>query len=332
MKKPSPLVSVVIPTRHRPDLVVRAVKSALTQSLQAIEVIVVIDGPDEETSAALEEIQDSRLCIKILPDNLGPAEARNAGVREAKCRWVAFLDHDDEWLPNKLEIQLQLARTSTHKYPIIGCRLIVRFEKGDLVWPKRFPKPNEPMSDYLFCRTQLFGGEGNLQTSTIFTARDLLQAVPFRKESKNHDDIDWALRATSRPDVGVQFVPESAPLAIWHRDDNRSTISSRTNWRFSLDWANENRDLFTKRAYASFLMTWVSANAVQKGDRKESLLLLRQAYRHGKPSLLDAVLFWGIWFMPQNFRAKNVLLFSGKRRVKPNMSSSRASSPTRPSP
>jgi hypothetical protein len=188
------------------------------------------------------------------------------------------------------------------------------------------------MSEYLFCRTQLFGGEGNLQTSTIFTARALCLAVPFRKEAKNHDDIDWALRATTRHDVGVQFVPESAPLAIWHRDDIRSTISSKTNWRFSLEWVNQNRDLFTKRAYASFLMTWVSANAVQTGDRKESLLLIHQAYRYGKPSVLDVVLFWGIWLMPQKLRAQNVFLFSGMRRINPLMSSNRASFPTRPSP
>jgi len=331
MKGLDPLVSVVIPTRHRSDLVVRAVESALNQTLQAIEVIVVVDGPDEETVEALGAIQDPRLRINALPSNLGPAEARNAGVRQSRCQWVAFLDHDDEWLPEKLEAQLQLARTSTHTYPIIGCRLLVRYENGDLVWPKRFPKPNEPMSDYLFCRTQLFGGEGNLQTSTIFTAKALLQIVPFRRESGNHDDIDWVLRASTRRNVGVQFVPEVAPLAIWHRDDPRSTISSKTNWRFSLEWVNGNRDLFTKRAYASFLLTWVSANAVREGERMASLLLFGQAYRYGEPSILDVALFWGIWLMPQNLREKNVLLFSGKRAFNPNRSLNRESIPVRPS-
>lgn len=303
----------MIPTRNRSDLVVRAVRSALWQTLQVIEVIVILDGPDEETIAALGEIQDSRLRIKSLPNNLGPAEARNAGVREARCQWVAFLDHDDEWLPEKLEIQLELARRSTHKYPIIGCRLIVRYEGGDLVWPKRLPKPNEPRSEYLFRRTQLFAGEGILQSSTILTARTLLLAVPFRKESQRHDDLDWVLRATTRNGVGVQFVPETAPLAIWHRDDTRPTLSSNTDWRFSLAWINQNRDLVTKRAYASFLMTWLSANAVQEGNRKGSLLLFRQACRYGIPSVLDVIVFVGIWLCPPKMRAQMVLFFSGKR-------------------
>ena len=310
-----PVVSVVIPTRNRPDLVVRAARSALAQTLTAIEVIVIVDGPDDMTLKVLGAIEDSRLRIKTLPHNQGPAEARNAGVQEARGRWVAFLDHDDEWLPQKLLIQLQIAQQSPHQDPIIGCRLIVRHQNGDLYWPTRFPKPDEPISEYLFCRTKLFAGEGILQSSTIFTSRALLQSVPLRKEAQRHEDLDWVLRAIRLNGVGVQYVPEIAPLAIWHRDDKRGTISSNTDWRFSLAWINQNKDLVTPRAYASFLMTWLSANAVQEGNRKESLLLLRQAYRDGKPSVLDALLFFGIWLMPLKLRAQIGFVFLGNRRI-----------------
>lgn len=71
MIEPDLLVSVVIPTRHRSDLVVRAVGSALNQTFQAMEVIVVVEGPDEETVEALGAIQDPRLRINALPSNLG---------------------------------------------------------------------------------------------------------------------------------------------------------------------------------------------------------------------------------------------------------------------
>lgn len=309
-----PLVSVVIPTLNKPDLVGRAVRSALGQTLPSIEVIVVVDGPDSETVHVLSAITDVRLRVKALTHNLGPAEARNAGVNEARGQWVAFLDHDDEWLSDKLHLQLLSARQSPHRYPIISCRLIVRHGNGDLLWPNRFPRPNEPMSEYLFCRTQLFAGEGILQSSTIFTSRALVQAVPFRKKAARHDDLDWILRATMLNGVGVEYVPETAPLAIWHRDDQRGTISSKTDWRFSLDWINQNKDLVTPRAYASFLLTWASGGAVKEGNRKESLLLLRQAYRFGKPSVLDVLLFVGIWLMPVKLRSKMALLSSSKRQ------------------
>ena len=66
-----PLISVVIPTRNRPNLVCRAIHSALSQTLKAIEVIVVVDGPDEATIQALHAQDNSLLRIKVLPRSLG---------------------------------------------------------------------------------------------------------------------------------------------------------------------------------------------------------------------------------------------------------------------
>jgi len=302
MERSSTLVSVVIPTRNRPQLVVRAIRSALGQTLDAIEVIVVVDGPDEVTVQVLHQIDDSRVRVKPLPLHLGLGEARNAGVGEARSRWVAFLDDDDEWFPQKLETQLRTAQQSANRHPIIACRLILRSEMGDAVWPRRFPKPNEPMSEYLFCRKSLFAGEGIISTSTIFTTKELLERVPFRVKLQRHEDLDWLLQATTLDGVGVQFVPCSEPLAIWHCEVNRSRMSNRTDWRYSLAWIDENKHLVTPRAYASFLMTWLSANAVREGERRAFLLLLREAYQFGKPTVLDMLLFLGIWLIPRRVR------------------------------
>ncbi|MDE3051520.1 MAG: glycosyltransferase [Nitrospirota bacterium] len=314
MERVAPLVSVVIPTRNKPPLVVRAVRSALRQTLDAIEVIVVVDGSDEATVQALGPIGDSRLIVKPLSRNLGPAEARNAGVEAARGRWIAFLDHDDEWLPNKLDLQLCTARQSTFRHPIISCRFIKRSETTDVVLPRRLPASGELMSEYLFRRTRLFGGEGLVQTSTIFTAKELLQKVPFRTESRRHDDIDWLFRASRRDDTVVQFVTASEPLAIWHREEHLQTISSQKDWRFSLSWIQQNRYLVTPRAYASFLLTWLSANAIEQGDRSAFWLLVKDAYRHGAPSALDVCVFVGIWLIPQGLRRWFASCLSAARR------------------
>lgn len=82
IKYTEPLVSVVIPTRNRPHLVARAVHSALRQSLHKIEVIVVIDGPDDTTLKVLNQIDDPRLKVSMLPDWLR--------FRHGKCRGEAF--------------------------------------------------------------------------------------------------------------------------------------------------------------------------------------------------------------------------------------------------
>src|SRR6185436_11387163 len=107
MRTPQPLVSVVIPTRDRPHLVSAAIRSALAQSLREIEVIVVIDGPDARTEESIRLIEDDRLGTTTLPRPSGAPSARNAGVAAARGRWVAFLDDDDEWLPEKLARQLE---------------------------------------------------------------------------------------------------------------------------------------------------------------------------------------------------------------------------------
>ncbi|ULA64046.1 MAG: Glycosyltransferase involved in cell wall [Nitrospira sp.] len=297
-----PLVSVVIPTVNRPQLVVRAVRSALAQTLQSIEVVVVIDGPDEKTEKVLAALDESRLLVKLLLQSQGAAQARNAGVGAARSQWIAFLDDDDEWHPRKLEVQLRAAQQSTFKDPIIACRFIKRSDIDDVVLPRRLPVSGEPMSEYLFRRTRLCGGEGLVQTSTVFTTKNLLQTVPFRAEARRHDDLDWLVRATARGERVVEFAPFSEPLAIWHRPEHLETMSSRKDWRFSLSWAQRNRQLMTSQAYASFLLTWLSANAIEQGDRSAFWPLLKNACRFGASSVLDACVFAGIWLMPQGLR------------------------------
>ncbi|MCC6139546.1 MAG: glycosyltransferase [Nitrospira sp.] len=298
----NPLASVVIPTINRPQLVVRAVRSALAQTLQSIEVIAVIDGPDEETKEALAALNESRLLVKPLFQSHGAAQARNTGVESACSRWIAFLDDDDEWLPAKLDIQLRAAQQSRFKDSIVACRFIKRSDTDDVLLPRRLPLPGEPMSEYLFRCTRLCGGEGLVQTSTIFTAKNVLQEVPFQAEAGRHDDLDWLLRATVREKRAVEFVPSLEPLAIWHRPGHLETMSSRKDWRFSLSWVQQNRHLMALRAYASFLLTWLSANAVKQGDRSAFWPLLRESFRHSVPSVLDLCVFAGIGLLPQGLR------------------------------
>ena len=98
-------VSVVIPSYNRAVYVTMAIKSVLDQSYQDYEIIVVDDGSTDGTRAALEPYRD-RISY-IYQDNKGVSTARNVGIQKAKGEWVAFLDSDDEWLPNKLEIQMK---------------------------------------------------------------------------------------------------------------------------------------------------------------------------------------------------------------------------------
>lgn len=318
MKRTEPLVSVIIPTRNRPNLVVRAVGSVLTQTLDAIEVIVVMDGPDEATLQALCEIDDPKLRVQILPARLGGGGARNAGVAASRSQWIAFLD-DDEWFPKKLELQHEASQRSHHPYPIISCRLIARSESGDLIWPRRYPRPNETLSEYLFCQSSLLGGEGIVLPSTIFTMKGLLQKVPFRSDLQRLEDWDWLLRASLLEGVHVEFLPKPDPLVIWHKEDNRIRLSTVTDWRYTLSWVQTHRHLLTLRAYTSFIVTQVSSDAAQEKAWKAFWFLLWEACRNGKPSIIDILAHTVIWLIPKKVRTRLVRLFDrirGSRGLK----------------
>ena len=132
-----PLVSVVIPTRGRPVVVQRAIRSALRQTFHELEVLVVVDGVDPETVAAVEALHEPQVRVIALPRSVGAAEARNVGVEAALGRWIAFLDDDDEWLEGKLERQFEAASASSSRLPIVCSAYIGTLAtRGLIVWPQ----------------------------------------------------------------------------------------------------------------------------------------------------------------------------------------------------
>lgn len=103
----NPTVSVVIPFYNRPEKTIAAVKSVQNQSYKNIEIILVDDCSTDNMSDLQRLIKNSKN-IKLIscPKNSGPAVARNLGIRSSTGEYIAFLDNDDEFLPNKLEVQL----------------------------------------------------------------------------------------------------------------------------------------------------------------------------------------------------------------------------------
>ncbi|MBD2099686.1 glycosyltransferase family 2 protein [Leptolyngbya sp. FACHB-261] len=312
------LVSAVIPTCGRPQIVSRAVKSALAQSLSMIEVIVVVDGPDEATARHLEQINDSRLRVVVLPVNVGAAGARNAGVSEAKGNWIAFLDDDDEWLPQKLESQLQIANHSKHTFPIVYSRFIWKTAESEFIGPRRIPAPYEHLADYLFFRKSLFYGEAFVNTSTLFAKKELLLINPLDTSLRRHEDWNWVLQVSALEGVGIHFAPE--PLAITNIETGRKRLSNINDWQDSLNWIRSIRSLVTPSAYSCFLLTFVGLQAASEQNWKVFWSLLREAIELGKPRPIDFLLYLLRWLIPQEVRQWLPAIFSRQRKaeLRPN--------------
>lgn len=307
----SPSVSVVIPTRRRPDLVCRAVASVVAQTMRSIEIIVVVDGPDRETEEQLALVHDPRLRVVVNPVSVGASAARNGGVRSARGRMIAFLDDDDEWLPTKL--QRQMATLESAEATAVGiCQLIVRTPTADFIWPRRGPRLGEHISEYLFVRRSLFAGEGLIQTSMLVAPRQLLLEIPFDQTVHRYQEADWALRAGKS---GARFVLTPAPLAVWHKNERRPTITSQHagNWKHALLWIQERRRLTTARAYAAFLLVHASSIVGAAGRRPALNAIWREAWRNGSPGVSDVMLFFGKALLPDGVRSSLRRWFSGLR-------------------
>jgi glycosyltransferase involved in cell wall biosynthesis len=103
-----PAVSVVLPTYNRAPLLGRSIRSVLEQSYTDFELVVVDDGSTDETEGVVKAFDDPRVRYVALGRNAGAAAARNAGIRLARGRFLAFQDSDDEWAASKLAKQMSV--------------------------------------------------------------------------------------------------------------------------------------------------------------------------------------------------------------------------------
>jgi glycosyltransferase involved in cell wall biosynthesis len=294
-----PLVTAVIPTCNRPKLLLRAVSSALSQDYPLMEVIVVIDGPDPVTETALEAIADSRLRVISLPEKSGAPVARNAGVRAAFGEWIAFLDDDDEWLPDKTTKQMRFALASRDSMRIVSSQMFVRTAGKELIWPRK--NPSLPICDYLFTRSTWTYGEGILSTITLLLPRQLALDVPFTVGLPKYQDFDWVLRAFDQPGVSVAFLPE--PLAIWHMAEVRGTsVSSFDDWQRSLKWLRSQQSRITRRSYAGFIATQIAPQAARQRCWSAFTRLLIDMFLRGDPTLFVVTLYFFMWLSPHWLR------------------------------
>jgi GT2 family glycosyltransferase len=219
------LVSVVLPTYDRPDLLGRAIESVLSQSYRSWELIVVDDNsPDSAARLGTERfmarfVEDARVKYLRHEVNRGGAAARNTGIRAAAGEFVAFLDDDDEWEPAKLERQVAALERAQPTAAVAYCGFRKVFDDSGLV-KLVLPVPPRHGLDELFRRNTIG------TTSAIMCRRQaLLDVGLFDETLPRRQDIDLYVRLARRS----EFVPIPEVLLTWHRHGRPSIGRSGRN-------------------------------------------------------------------------------------------------------
>jgi glycosyltransferase involved in cell wall biosynthesis len=222
----APPVSVVVPTRDRPELLGRAVTAILGQTYQGpIECVVVFDQSDPDLPWA-ELPSDRRLVLIRNGRSPGLAGARNSGIMRATGELVAFCDDDDEWLPEKLDRQVaRLLATPSAAVSTTG--ILVRYQDRTTT---RLA-PTELVTHRQLLRSRLT----ELHPSTVLARRrqllDDIGLVDEQIPGSYAEDYEWLLRASRH--APVLAVPEPLAVIHWHQssffsDRWRTIISALT--------------------------------------------------------------------------------------------------------
>ena len=279
------LVGCVITTTGREELL-DAVMSALVQTVPT-RVAVVVDNPAREAYVRQLTVHLD-ITVVATAGYLGGGAARNVGIAALRdgCSYIAFLDDDDYWLPNKLERQITMLSSSAAR--ITSCQaLFVNIRRGTVrKVPRRPPRPTERISSYVLNRTRLRYGTSFLQTSTLLVRTKDLPQMAWREDIPKHQDWDYVIKATGDDASNVVIVPEV--LAVI-RQGTSGSVSRKTDWAASLRWVESIQPSVDDRTKSDFAATHIIRSALANRDR-EGLMEGLKIWRKKPPHLAAALL------------------------------------------
>lgn len=207
----TPLVSVIIPAYNRAGTIERAARSVLKQSLQDFEVIVVDDGSSDKTVDVVENLADNRIRLLRHESNLGAGPARNTGMQAATGHYIAWLDSDDEWFPDKLHVQIDAMRQASSEYR-------ASYTAYEIVQKDVSKTYFSLESD----EKKLFLGSDKAPGSTLLFEGALLDEIGLLDISlRRFEDWDWLLRYCRK----YRLLGVNHPLARIYYSARRSPAS-----------------------------------------------------------------------------------------------------------
>ena len=239
-------VSVIIPTYNRPELLTKSINSVISQTFGDFELIVIDDCSPDNTPNVLGRFSDERMKVIRNSSNMGIAAVRNIGVRGSKGEYIAFLDDDDEWLPDKLEKQLTVMEKGPGSTGCVytGC-MIIGADGSDAVRTSVPVYRNRVLKELLL--------ENFITTSTLLLRKSCFdRAGLFDERFPYGEDYDMWIRVAE--DFEFDFSPEPLTKYRVHQTTMTRNYTAVINGLERI--LSKHRKLFAqnKRAYSNHML------------------------------------------------------------------------------
>ena len=221
-----PEISVIIPVYNGEKYIGRAIQSALNQSFERMEIIVVDDGSTDNTLNYIT--QYDRIIVLVKP-NGGTGSALNTGIRNAKGKWIKWLSADDEMYPDCLDILYENAKNEDYIY----------YTNYDIIdeWNNiigHFDEPNRNNKSIEELKKEMMGnyfGNG----STSFIHKNIFEKIGLFEEMKHSEDYEFMLRALSKG-VRMELIPEYTIKYRRHPDQLTNRVGGSLNKEIRLKY------------------------------------------------------------------------------------------------
>jgi len=207
------LVSVIVPTHNRAHMLEKAISSIRKQTYKNVEIIIVANGCKDNTTEVGSKLESKYENVKFLDfiEPLGGAEARNKGLDAVSGEYIAFLDDDDEWLENKLEMQVNILKKS--QYCIVGCNYNIMYTNNK-IRPIRAFKNEIKTNDMLY--ENILGSYSFCMTKNIY-----INEVRINPDLKSSQDWDLWLKILTKYNMDAYILDDI--LVNYYEHDEKIT-------------------------------------------------------------------------------------------------------------
>jgi glycosyltransferase involved in cell wall biosynthesis len=270
-----PKISIIIPTYNRELLLRPAIQSVLNQTFQDFEIIVVDDASDVPTQELLSSFEDIRIRLIRHDHNKGEAASRNTGIVNANGEFLAFLDDDDEWLPDKLALQVDLLEKASSRVGAVYTGMVIVNLSDNKVLFQNIPtKRGDLLKDMLF--------ENVIGTpSKVLIRRSCIQKVGLFDENLNYYvDYDFFLRFAKH----FHFDYTSQPLVKYHIHEENLTknmiIIEKGLEKLKIKYSGEHGSEKIRSTFYSNAYLIVATNLCYCGNLNKGRELLKKAIKY----------------------------------------------------